>query len=77
VPSGAARAALALFMQLVEQSVVAIGTALAQAGASIDPQALAMPASGFATDPPAGTRGVEEPGQLWGAADLLRWSDNT
>lgn len=77
VQAGAARAALALFIQLVDQSIAAIGTALAQAGAPVDPQTLALPAWWFDTHPPAGARGIDAPGQLWGSADLLRWTDDT
>jgi hypothetical protein len=66
VQAGAARAALAVFIQLVDQSIAAIGTALAQAGTPVHLKSLALPAWWFTTHPPAGVRGVDQPGQAVG-----------
>ncbi|MGY1608762.1 hypothetical protein [Geodermatophilus sp. SYSU D00700] len=72
VQAGAARSALAIFLQLIDQSIEAICAALQASGRSVDPQLASLPAWWFRTNPPSGVRGVAAPGQLWGRADLHR-----
>jgi len=74
VQAGAARGALAVFLQLIQQSIQAITAALIANGSLVDRDAVALPTWWFRTDPPAGVRGVASPGRLWGTTDLIALS---
>ena len=68
IQSGEARITLSLFVQLVDQAIVAISDAsgLSEAGR------LRLPAEWFAATPPAGFRRLETPGVLWDGQPLPR-----
>ena len=68
IQAGEARAALAEFLQLTDQTIVAIGTA---AGFP-DVEKLRLPVSWFVAEPPPGLRGIDQPGTLWGGHILTR-----
>ncbi|PWU50783.1 hypothetical protein DLJ47_23310 [Micromonospora sp. S4605] len=68
IQAGEARAALAEMLQLVDQSILAI----VAASGFPKPDRFRLPAAWFQEEPPAGLRGVEEPGALWGGYSLLR-----
>ncbi|WP_147427256.1 hypothetical protein [Micromonospora globbae] len=66
IQSGQARIALSLFLQLVDQAIVA----LAEAADFVDVDKLRLPASWFSAEPPPGLRGVANPGVLWDGEPL-------
>jgi hypothetical protein len=68
IQAGEARAGLAELLQLTDQSIVGIATAAGYG----DTGRFRLPASWFAAEPPAGFRGIDRPGALWGGHALYR-----
>ncbi len=71
VQAGAARSALSLFLQLVDQTIAAVGDEANQQGAGLDVEALRLPGVWFVAES-QDLRGVSEPGVLWGGAPPQR-----
>ncbi|MGW5647975.1 hypothetical protein [Saccharopolyspora sp. NPDC003762] len=66
IQAGWARTVLAVFLQLTNQTIVAIA-----AEARFErPEQYLLPAAWFAAETPAGLRGVQHPGALWGGHEL-------
>ncbi len=71
VQAGAARSALSLFIQLVDQTINAVGQEAARQGAKLDVESLRLPPQWFEAEPRT-LRGVPAPGVLWDGQLLPR-----